>query len=120
MSDGLPDGTNLTQTDINIIKDIIAHTIEKAFEDHANYCRFKRIDVEDMSHFTGVLKDLSGGDTPNASKGIEVLRDNHKWVIKYRKTCEGVGSAIVMGIVAILTGGIATSFWLGFKKLTGE
>jgi hypothetical protein len=100
---------SLTTADLRVIRDIMQEVIEMKHK-----CRFALDDeqAKEIPHTVGMIGDLAGGDL---RKGVEVLRDNHKWISKLRGALDRAamvaGTALVTGIVAGL-GGIV---WLGFK-----
>ena len=44
------------------------------------------------------------------------FRQNQAWVGKYRRTAEKIGSAIIVGITTILTGGVLAAIWAYVMK----
>jgi hypothetical protein len=44
-------------------------------------------------------------------KAIEAFRDDLKWVSKYRKHSEDVGSKIIITLTTIATGGVIAAIW---------
>lgn len=51
-------------------------------------------------------------------KAIESFRDDLRWVSKYRKHSESVGSKMIVTMTMIATGGIIATLWQYLKERT--
>lgn len=47
---------------------------------------------------------------------LEEFRDNYRWVSKYRRTAEKIGSTTLISITTILTGGVLAAIWAYVTK----
>lgn len=75
------------------------------------------IDEQNYEHMIGMLKDLGDGDI---RKGIEVLRENQKWLSKQRERGDKISSTIIYITIAGIVSGALYAFWEGIKaKLVG-
>jgi len=64
-----------------------------------------------MGHLVGFVEDIGSG---SMSRGVEELRANSKFVLKWRAACEKTGSVILMTIVIGICGIGATIAGMGF------
>lgn len=74
----------------------------------------------EIPHLLGVVKDI-GDDS--YSKGVEAIRQNNHFVIKWRRACEKTGN-IVLGAIVLACCGIGAAivgggFWAWLKKGLG-
>lgn len=49
-------------------------------------------------------------------KALEKFRDDIKWVSRYRKISEDVGSRLIITLTVIVTGGILVAIWEYVRK----
>jgi len=72
---------------------------------------------EELGHFVGMTKDLGAG---SFDKGIEIQRDNHKWMSLQRKQSERISLAIKIFIITTLLSGMIYAIVEGAKKVLGK
>lgn len=65
-----------------------------------------------IGHILGMLKDTGDGDI---SKGIEVIRDNHRWTSEFRTFKTKIFNAVLIAVVTITTTGIMAFVWTAIK-----
>jgi hypothetical protein len=65
-----------------------------------------------IGHILGMLKDTGDGDI---SKGIEVIRDNHRWTSEFRTLKTKIFNAVLIAVVTITTTGIMAFVWTAIK-----
>ena len=70
------------------------------------------LELQDYSHMDGMLRDLGDGDI---AKGIELIRENQKWLTKQRQRGDRISSAILYFTIAGLVTGALYAFWEGIK-----
>jgi tellurite resistance protein len=63
-----------------------------------------------------LITDLGGG---NLSRGIEEVRENHRWVQQLRDRSNTAGGVVFGAVLLALAGGICSAVWLGFKAMLG-
>lgn len=97
--------------DREAVESAAAAGVKKALEEH-HLCRFRTCNPEDVSHAIGMFKDLGEGDI---SAGIEVVRDNHKWIMRWATRIDKLSDAIAKTIVSIIVAAVLGLIWLGLK-----
>ena len=65
-----------------------------------------------MGHFIGMAEDLGDGDR---AKGIEIMREDMRFIGRIRKRGEKIGGAVILSIVIGITGAIIGLIGLGAK-----
>ena len=104
---------SMTLEDRDALIALIQTTIREELKDH---CRLPITDTEakQASHVFGVLSDLGDG---KLESGIEVTRENHKWLKQVRER-SNTASAILFGLVILTVGGgLLSALWMGLKSL---
>jgi hypothetical protein len=101
----------MTPSEINAVAEAVVKSM-----DEKHICRLKldELQITQLSHAVGVWSDLGEGNLP---KGIEEMRENHRWLIKMRGRSEKTAMAIWICWVTLVVGGAATALWLGIKHL---
>lgn len=102
----------LDQTELDAIRSIIKEEVSSAHS-----CRFNFIDADEVSqaaHAVGVVKDLGDGEL---TRGIELIRDNHKWLNLQRQRSQKISMTILLLMVTAACSGLATAIWLGLKQM---
>ena len=81
---------------IELIRDAMRLELAKAFKEHN--CRFvvPEDSVEEVGHAMGMISDLGGGGSGGTAKGIEVIRENHKWLKRLRERTGKATSTVVI------------------------
>jgi hypothetical protein len=51
------------------------------------------------------------GIDPSNFDHVEEFRDNHRWVKKYRRMSEKIGSHVIILLTTVLSGGVFTAVW---------
>ena len=104
----------LTEKDMELIQAAMA----EAMKCQPCACGLLPDEQHQMGHIYGFVRDI-GGDS--ISRGVEELRENSKFVKRWRAACEKTGN-IVLGTVvlglcgwAALIGGIGVVAWLKAK-----
>ena len=94
------------------LPDIIRESVRQALEEYQHECvmHLRPEDAEQMRDLVGAIKEVGDG---NLSKGITVIRENHKFV----KACHCAAAKIGWGVIIISLsimgafGMFAVSFW---------
>ncbi len=68
--------------------------------------------AEEVSHVMGMLKDVGSGDY---ARGIESVRENHKWLRNLREKSNKLTMAAILMILAALVTGSVAALWQGIK-----
>jgi hypothetical protein len=97
----------LTDEDAETIRKIVTAAVKT----QTCACGLTGEEQREMSHIYGFMKDV-GRDS--ISRGVEELRENAKFVLKWRAACEKTGSVILMTIVIGIFGIGATIAGMGF------
>jgi len=111
----MPEGITLSdllefKSDIEqIVKDCVKEELKK----YKPGSGLTEEQAKDLSHGLGMLSDLGGGD---ASKGIEVIRDNNIWLQKQRERGEKIASRVIFVMVTSLIASGLYALWEGFKS----
>ena len=74
-------------------------------------CGLRPQDAQELPHLIGMVRD-AGDDS--LSKGVEVLRDNARFVKKWRGACEKTGGLLLMSFVLGACGLFGMIFGKGF------
>ena len=77
----------LSEQDKRDIAEIVATTLKSGC-----VCGLSHEAQGEMGHFMGMVRDVGGG---SHSKGIEVLRENLSFFMRYKRRGEKIGLAIV-------------------------
>jgi len=108
---------------VDVVKTEVPAIVRKEVSEHLkenpHTCRFHLDDKDasEINHGLGVLSALGEG---KISKGIEVIRDNHKWMKTQRERSQAVGTAFLIVLATSMVGGVLTAIWWGVKaKITG-
>ena len=80
-------------------------------------CGLRPQDQIELPHLIGMVRD-AGGDS--LSRGVEVLRDNARFVKKWRSACEKTGNIVLGTIVLGLCGWAAVIGTIGFWGWIGR
>lgn len=100
------------------LKQLIKSTIrEELKRNHTCHFNVTPQDAAEFGHLTGMVKDIGGG---GFSKGIEAIRENHKWTISIRQSSSRIGSAAVYIFISALLTGVLLAVWQGFKHMVGK
>jgi len=78
-------------------------------------CRFPSLtedSVAAVGNHVGMMTALGDG---NLDAGVELLRENHKWIRQMRLRSERVSVAIILTIVTTMAVGTLSALWLGLK-----
>ena len=96
--------------------DIIRQAIREELAAHEHRCRFDMSDTDarEMGEYMRMLSLVGDGSIP---KGIEVIRDNHRWLKTQRDRGDKLSAAAAAIVVTTAVGGILTAIWLGLKAL---
>lgn len=69
-------------------------------------------EAEQLAHCVGMIADLGDGEL---ARGIEMIRDNHKWIYAQRKRTEKISLAFLTTCVSVGVAVVAYSIWEGIK-----
>lgn len=96
----------------NLIREILKEEIKLV----KHSCRFNIPDEDGIKfgHYIGMLSDLGDGQM---DKGIEVIRDNHKWLEKQRQRGDKLSMVIMITVVTSLVSGALLALGHGIKVL---
>jgi hypothetical protein len=91
--------------------------INAALQDHL--CRFPVTDeqAQEVAHIFGMASDIGGGGPEGLSKGVERMRDNHKWLFQVRARWHKAMDILLVTILTALGGGVIAAIWAGIKTL---
>jgi hypothetical protein len=107
-------GGSLTAADITLLREMM---LEVAAETAARHiCRFRDIrdsDAEEMGHAVGMITDVGSGEI---RAGIELIRENHKWVQRIRGRMDQAGVAAALAALGVVISATLAAFWIGFKN----
>jgi hypothetical protein len=94
----------MTSDEAEKIKSYITEAVQEAFKG-CNACPIPAEVSKEIGHLSDSIKSVGDGDMAH---GIERIRENHRFIMKYRKLSERIGN-IVLGIIvmAVLTGLVA-------------
>lgn len=100
---------------VNIIRDVVR-------EELANYTHTCKFDVDDeklkdIEHTLGIVSNLGQG---NVGEGLEVIRDNHKWLKKQRERSDKLSTAFFIVLFGSIVSGVMAAIWVGFKHMAGR
>lgn len=112
--------SSLTAKDRADISDAVAEGVKQGIETASTSgcaCNLSDDARKEMGHYFGMVKDVGGGDY---SAGVEVLRENHKLLAKFRATSQKVGGVIVMSICAAVIGGIGWGIKVVWSVMLGS
>jgi len=107
---------SLTSSDRALLQDMLRAAVDEALQRH--HCRLPMTDsqAEEMGHMMSVYERLGEG---KASRGIEVLYENHAWMSTLRKRSEKAGSLIFAAVILAVAGGVISLVWQGFRARMG-
>ena len=66
----------------------------------------------EFGHILGMIKDLGDGDV---GKGVEVIRDNHRWTSEFRTLKNKIFNAFLIAVVTVITSGVMALVWTALK-----
>jgi hypothetical protein len=97
---------------------LIRAVVREELAKYNHECRFSVSDedAKEFGHFIGMMIDVGDG---RMGKGIEVIRENHKWLAAQRDRGNTLSTAIFVMLVTTLAGGLLTALWYGLKALIG-
>ena len=102
------------------LKQLIKDVVREELEHVKHKCRFDITDkdVKEFGHYIGMVTDMGNG---RLGGGIEVMRDNHKWMKKQRERGDKLSTAFIVVITSSVVAGTLGAIWLGFKHMiTGK
>jgi len=79
------------------------------------HCNLPHEAQEELGHLMGMVKDVGGN--LGYSAGIEILRENNRFISRYKKRGEKLGLAIVTFMVVSVMGGIIYIGKMGIVKI---
>jgi len=85
---------------------MLTRAVEKAFVKQCA-CGLSTEAQHELAHFMGVVKHIGGEGQEGYAKGVEIIRENNRFVMKWRAACEKTGSIILCVIVAGVIGIVA-------------
>lgn len=103
----------LTENDL----ESIMAAMKTAMQSQPCACGLKPKDQQELPHLIGMVRD-AGDDS--LSKGVEVLRENARFVKRWRAACEKTGSLVLMSVVLGMCGIGATIAGMGFWEWIGR
>ncbi len=80
-------------------------------------CGLGEIELKELSHITGMVSDMGDGDF---NRGVEVIREDHKWVIRYRKMTEKIGTTVVLTVTTIVVTALSCAIGIALKLKGGN
>lgn len=100
---------------------LISSVVRKELDNSPHKCRIDMNDMEikQLEHCGGMMRDLGGGGKDGMSVGIEIIRDNHKWLQQQRERGSKIQTAFFIAIAMSMTAGTFTALWLGVKTMVG-
>jgi hypothetical protein len=100
----------------NEIKEILKDSFKSALKevDCQIICPIPENARSEVGHMTGMIRDIGSGDL---ERGIETIRDNHKFIKRWHLTEQKVGSWVLKAVVVFVMGVMLTATWFG---LTGR
>ena len=96
--------------DREAVIEAVSEGVRAALETH-HLCRYSIL-PEDANHIAGMIKYIGGG---NFAAGVEILRVNHKFLLRFRAGIDSVSAYITKAIITIIIGALATLLWIGLK-----
>lgn len=98
---------------------LIRLVVREELNSYEHTCRFSvdDDDVKEFGHFMGMMQDVGEG---RIGKGVDVIRENHKWMAKQRERSDKLSAAFFIVIVTTITGGMLAALWHGIKLLIGK
>ena len=94
------------------LPDIIRGAVKQALEEYEHECilHLKTGDAEHVRDMIGVFREVGDGDL---SKGIIVVRENHKFVMSCHKAATKIGWGVIIMAVSIMgtLGLFAAGIW---------
>lgn len=93
---------------------IIRKVVQDELKNYSHECRFAVTDKEakELGHCIGMISDLGDG---RIGGGVELIRDNHKWLKSQRDRGEKISTAFLFILISTTVGGMLTALWLGVK-----
>lgn len=100
-------------------KKVIKEIVQEELKNIGHKCRFGISDkeIKDAEIAIRTIASLGNG---NVGKGIELMRDNHKWLYKQRQLSDKVSTAFVLIIVSTLLTGVITAMYAGIRSILGK
>lgn len=111
----------MNEEELNAITFAVTKALE-ARQDHCHHCPIPLEARRELGHIFGVVSDLGGGDIANGAilKGAEVIRANHKYVIKLQQVNNRIKDYITNAVIVTVVSAIGTILYLGFKAYTSN
>lgn len=94
-------------------RDLIREIARQELARTPHTCRFSAVgdgDAQEFGHIIGMVADLGSG---RLGSGVEVIRDNHKWMQKQRQRSEHLSTAFLFCLVTSLVGAVLYAVWEG-------
>jgi len=106
-------------------EDMITRAVEKALTKRNIECAcgLSTEAQHELAHFMGVVKHIGGEGQEGYAKGVVIIRENNRFVMKWRAACEKTGSIVLCAILAGIIGIAATiggAGWWAWIKRGGE
>lgn len=94
------------------LTELIRLVVREELASYEHECRFNAddTDVKEFGHFMCMMQDLGNG---RLGRGVEVIRDNHKWMHKQRERSDKLSAAFFIVIITTITGGMLVALWQG-------
>lgn len=107
-------GGSLTAADIRLLREMMVEVSAETAARHV--CRFKTIpdaDAQEMGHAVGMLSDVGSGEL---RAGIELVRENHKWIRSLRERCDKLNLAASVAALGVFVSALLATVWVGIKN----
>ena len=97
-----------------LVETAVRSAVTSAMAASQHRCRFDvpEDSVREVGHVMGMLRDVGGGD---CAKGIEAVRENHKWLRNLREKSNKATMTVIVVLLTALTGGALAALWNGIK-----
>lgn len=100
------------------LKQVFKDSLNEVFrETECTICPISKESREEMGHFMGMVRDI-GED--NLNKGIETIRENHKFVRKLNSASNKIGMIVLTFLIITVCGGIVTAVVHYTTKVLGK
>jgi hypothetical protein len=101
------------------IRSLIREVVRDEMRSFKHQCRFQISEEEarDLGGYIHMMTALGDGEV---SKGIDVIRDNHRWLKLQRDRSDRLSLAILIFVATTIAGGALTALWLGLKQLAAS
>jgi hypothetical protein len=103
----------------NRLEKAIADAISNELGKYTHTCQFNVTDKEakEMGFFFRMVSDLGEGHLDN---GLELMKENHKWIASQRRIGRKISTWIMYTIVCGMITGVLYMIWEGIKKTIGK